>query len=75
MSIPDAPASMPIRTGGPWRLRLLCCGRDAGTEWFATWDEANAFRMSYIRKLWAYDHDRVAILEREDVLQWKSTTT
>lgn len=30
-----------------WRLTLTCCGRDAGAEFFETWDEADAFRESF----------------------------
>ena len=30
-----------------WCVRLICCGRDDGTEHFPTWEEADAFRNSY----------------------------
>lgn len=32
---------------GPWRLRLICCGRDEGSVRFQTSEEADAFRESY----------------------------
>lgn len=31
----------------PWRLRLICCGRDDGVVEFETWEAADAFRDSY----------------------------
>lgn len=31
----------------PWRVDLSCCGRDGGTYFFPTWEEADAFRNSY----------------------------
>lgn len=43
-----------------WKLRLICCGRDDGAAWFATWEEADRFRESYVL---AAGHDRAAILE------------
>jgi hypothetical protein len=57
-------------TARPWTLRLICCGRDAGTESFATWDEADAFRESYCTGPGVLDpghpqrggHDRAAVL-------------
>lgn len=31
-----------------WRVRMICCGRDAGAEMiFGTWDEADQFRESW----------------------------
>lgn len=30
-----------------WVVRLICCGRDAGEERFASWAEADTFRNSY----------------------------
>jgi len=50
----------------PWKLRLVCCGRDAGEEFFSTWGEADAFRESYTNGpgVGSNGHDRAAILER-----------
>lgn len=31
-----------------WYLRLLCCGREDRVESFMSWEEADAFRQSYI---------------------------
>lgn len=31
----------------PWVLQLICCGRDAGKERFATEQEAESFREAY----------------------------
>lgn len=54
--------------GKPWRLRLVCCGRDDGEEFFATWEEADSFRQSYTSGpgVGMGGHDRAAILERPD---------
>lgn len=43
-----------------WRLRLVCCGRDDGIEYFETWKQADEFREAYCD---AGGHDRAAILE------------
>lgn len=47
-----------------WTLRLICCGRDDGTECFDTWNEADAFRESYTTGpgVGPDGHDRAAIL-------------
>ena len=58
-----------------WKVRLICCGRDDGTEQFSTWGEADAFRCSYTRgpgvadptQPWRGGHDRAAIIERAGV--------
>lgn len=44
-----------------WFLTLICCGRfhEGSPAVFVTWDEAEAFRESYLD---AGGHDRVAIL-------------
>lgn len=31
-----------------WTVRMICCGRDYGSQSFATWNEAEAFREAYI---------------------------
>ena len=36
-----------IVEGAVWRLRLVCCGREDGSEEFRTWAEADSFRESY----------------------------
>lgn len=46
-------------TDKPWRVRLICCGRDDGTAHFATRGEAEVMRSSYIA---AEGHDRAAII-------------
>lgn len=48
-----------------WRLRLICCGHDDGTETFDTWDQADAFRESYTSGEGVGDggHDRAAVIE------------
>lgn len=48
-----------------WRLRLICCGRDDGTEAFDTWNEADSFRESYTsgEGVGADGHDRAAVIE------------
>lgn len=43
-----------------WVLRLICCGRDDGIEGYPTWEEAQAFRESYVGG--SSGHDRQAIL-------------
>lgn len=47
----------------PWRLRLICCGREDGFEYFNSWTEADAFRLSYCA---ADGHDRQAVLSRTE---------
>lgn len=49
------------RGAGPWLVRLVCCGREDGTERFETWEAANAFRESYTHP--DTGHDRAAIIE------------
>ncbi len=58
-----------------WKLRMVCCGRDDGTMYFETWEEADSFRESYIKGQ-AVDphgysgsgpgHQRAAVLSREE---------
>ena len=31
----------------PWRVTMTCCGREAGTQEFDTWEAADAFRETY----------------------------
>ena len=31
----------------PWKITLICCGRDDGVVFCSTWAEAEAFRESY----------------------------
>lgn len=52
-------------TAARWRLRLICCGRDDGTETFDAWEDADAFRESYTTGpgVGLDDHDRAAIIE------------
>ena len=55
----------------PWRLALICCGRDDGVEWFATYEEADAFRESYTSGPGVDEpggHDRSTILDKPDDL-------
>ena len=55
-----------------WRVRLICCGRDAGDIFRDTWEEADQFRQDFIsgtgvgnpRKPWLGGHIRAGILER-----------
>lgn len=49
--------------GMDWYLELICCGRENGTQWFFTPEDAATFRRYYLD---AYGHDRVAILKRVD---------
>jgi len=52
-----------------WSVRLICCGRDAGTAVFASWREADDFRRAYTSGPGVglpHGHDRVAILERHN---------
>lgn len=30
-----------------WRLRLICCGRDDGDQFFDDWQQADQFRNEY----------------------------
>ena len=53
----------PDRGSGPWVLRLVCCGYDDGIERYATWDEADMFRQTYVTG--PGGHDRAAILTRD----------
>lgn len=48
----------------PWRLQLICCGRDDGTFGFDTDAEAEAFRAVYTDP--KSGHERVAILTGRD---------
>lgn len=53
--------------GKPWRLQLICCGREDGVLDFATRGEAEVTRSSYTsRPLGEHDHDRAAILTGPD---------
>jgi hypothetical protein len=55
-----------------WRLRLICCGRDAGDLFRNTWQEADDFRNSYTsgagvgdpQRPWDGGHIRAGIIER-----------
>jgi len=57
---------------GVWRVRLICCGRDAGDIFRDTWEEADQFRQSYTSgggvrhfngRYWVDGHDRAGIIE------------
>lgn len=43
-----------------FRVRLICCGRDDGYWDASTWEEAEEFRLHYVK---AGRHDRSAIVE------------
>lgn len=60
-ALPGHPS--PDRGSGPWVLRLVCCGYDDGIERYATWDEADMFRQTYVTG--PGGHDRAAILTRD----------
>jgi hypothetical protein len=54
-----------------WRVRLICCGRDAGDIFRDTWEEADEFRQAYTSGAgvrgpdWPLGgHDRAGIIER-----------
>jgi hypothetical protein len=55
-----------------WRVRLICCGRDAGDILRDTWKEADQFRQDYTSgagvgtplKPWLGGHIRAGIIER-----------
>lgn len=54
-----------------WRVRLICCGRDAGDILRDTWEEADQFRQDYTSGAgvrgpgWPFGgHDRAGIIER-----------
>lgn len=51
-------------TEGGWALDLICCGRDDGTEVFASWSDANEFRLSYVTPIGHDNHDRAGIIRR-----------
>lgn len=63
----------------PWRLKLICCGRDDGTETFATREQADAFREAYTSgpsvdphgysAAYPNGHQRAAILTHEEADQ------
>lgn len=44
-----------------FRLHLICCGRDEGYCYRATWQEADELRESYVG---VDGHERTAILEQ-----------
>ena len=46
----------------PWRLRLICCGRSDGREYFDTWQLADDFRQAYEAN--GVGHIRVGIVEK-----------
>lgn len=64
----------------PWRVRLVCCGRDCGFQYADTWDEADKFREGYCTETGAephgyggrgFGHRRAGIIERnEDFDHW-----
>lgn len=64
--------SLPFPNVGEWLVRLICCGRDDGSQVVRTWDEANAFREAYTSGVgvkgpdwpWAGGHERSAIVSR-----------
>ena len=55
-----------------WRVRLICCGRDAGDIFRETWQEADEFRLAYTSgpgvgtpaRPWLGGHIRAGIIER-----------
>jgi hypothetical protein len=47
----------------PFVVKLTCCGRDDGEFRAATWEEADAFRTSYLA---AMEHSRRAIVVRDE---------
>lgn len=46
-AIHDALPDCPTCGGKPFRLRFICCGREDGSQWFATTEDAEAFREPY----------------------------
>jgi len=66
------PAPQPVE---PWRVRMICCGNDAGTREFPTWEAADKFREEYTSGYGVHpngysapkhagEHKRAAIVER-----------
>ena len=60
-------------TVAAWRVRLICCGRDAGDVMRDTWEEADQFRQDFTSgagvrhfngRYWVSGHDRAGIVER-----------
>lgn len=51
----------------PWKVRCICCGYDAGTIAFSTWEDASAFRESYCTGpgVGANGHERQGIITKE----------
>lgn len=49
------------RLGGPFKVRLICCGRCINECGFTTYDEADKFRELFMR-LPSDGHERVAII-------------
>jgi hypothetical protein len=49
------------RLGGPFKVRLICCGRCINERGFATYDEADKFRELFM-SLPSDGHERVAVI-------------
>ena len=55
-----------------WRLRLICCGKDNGSQIFKTWEDAEDFRLSWTtgpgvaKEPDEIGHDRSAIIEEAE---------
>lgn len=61
-TVPSRPGTPSGGGSGPWRLHLICCGRDDGHWRCPTWDDAHALRLSYIE---TKSHERSAVLTYE----------
>ena len=48
----------------PWQLRVFCCGIPLGVKRFATWEEADAWRLRVLGGP-VDAHDRVGIIEED----------
>ena len=47
----------------PWVVYLICCDRDDGQARFETWEQADAFRESYVGGVG--NHVRTAVVRQE----------
>lgn len=46
----------------PWKVKLVCCGRSDGQEYFDTWEQADNFREGYAKN--NSGHVRVGIIAK-----------
>lgn len=56
----------PEPEAGPWVVHKICCGHDDGKAEFTTWEAADSFREVYIDSARIADHERSAIIRRND---------